>query len=219
MAQDQDELENDVDSSDASGDLDVAANQAPVGTLSMRMPSAPAPAPMDPTLQRYLENKQQMADAQDKVRNNEMLTGLARAGASLSAGLARANAPVDQTPFNEMAATDQQPVTDILNSQKAEATDLSNKKDALTTSKEAADQDPNSPQSIAAKNLIKKLYPGKFDDDTLADLSAADVGNSIMKPLELDEKIQAHKDEVAGRNADHRLLAGQKSDENQNKAE
>lgn len=211
MAQD-DEIETDDNGASAS-DIPLASN-GPAGSLSMKMPAQP----MNPVLQQYFQNKNQMANAQKQANNNEMITGLARAGASLSAGLARSSAPVDQKPFDAMAATDQQPVTDLQNQQKAETADLSNQKSALSNSKDQADQDPNSPQSIAAKNMVKKLYPGKFDDSTLDGLSAADLTDKIYKPLELDEKIQAHKDEMRSKSADRAVAMSGKSDENQNKA-
>lgn len=206
----QDDLENDVDNSDASGDLDVAANDAmpPAMTSSMKMP-APGTAP--PDWKQYLQNKQeQLAAAQKQASNNEMLTGLARAGASLSAGLARSNAPVNEAPFNAMAATDQQPVTDVLNAQKSAAQDISTQSSLVDAQKKIGDSDPNSPQSIAYKEQIKRLYPGKFDDATLATLSKADIGDSIMKPLELDEKIQAHKEEMRQRGLDRSALTSSK---------
>lgn len=236
----------------------------------------PAQAPMNPVLKQYLDNKQALSSAQSDSRRNQMLTGLARAGASLSAGLAHSNEAVDQKPFDAMAATDEQPVTDVLNSQKSAATDLANQQSMMTTQKQAAnldpnssesknaqglvkklypdkfddatlagmsktdidqavpeisaalkanqmelqnqgtklsnekqtaDQDPNSPQSIAVKDLIKRLYPGKFDETSLAGMSKADLGDSVMKPLELDEKIKEHKDEMRQKNADRATAA------------
>lgn len=212
MAQD-DDLENDVDSTDASGDLDVAANDAmpPAMTSSMKMPSASPP--INPVLQSYLQNKQAMAAAQKQAGDNEMYTGLARAGASLAAGLAHSNAPVDQTPFNAMAATDKAPVTNILDAQKSQAQDLSNQAAVVDATKKFNSTDPNSAESMAVKAQIKKLYPGKYDDATLSKISAADIGDYIMKPLELDEKITEHKDEMASRAADRQaLFAGKKQD-------
>jgi hypothetical protein len=206
MSAQDDDLENDAESADASGDLDVAANDAmpAVGTSSMKMPSAQTS--MNPTLQQYLQGKQQaLASAQQQASRNEMLTGLARAGASLSAGLAHSNAPVDQAPFNAMAATDQAPVTDFMAQQKSQAADISNK-GAMDAS------DPTSTQSIATQNMIKKLYPGKYDDATLSQLSASEIGSSIMKPLELDQKITEHKDEMASKAADRKDAAAGRAD-------
>lgn len=218
MADQDDELDNGADI-----DSEIASNDGPpVGVSSLKLDAPSASSSMNPALQEYLQNKQQLASAQQESRRNEMLTGLARASASLSAGLAHSNVPVNEAPFNAMAATDQQPVTDVLNAQKSQAADLSNQQALMATQKQAGDSDPNSPQSIAAKNLIKRLYPGKFDDATLDSLSAADVGNSIMKPLELDQKINEHKDEMASKAADRKenaaTRADAKSTADQNKA-
>lgn len=193
---DQDELD---DTSDDSSDQDLAAPApaAPVGSISMKMPP-----PMNPVLQQYLQNKQQMADAQQQANKNQMFTGLARAGASLSAGLAHSNAPVNQAPFEAMAATDQQPVTDVQNAQKSQAQDLSNQTAAVDAQKKFNSTDPNSTESQAVRAQIKRLYGNKVDSATLDTMSASEIGDSIMKPLELDEKIQARKDEMIQRTAD-----------------
>lgn len=202
MAQD-DEREIETDDSGASAaDIPLAENNPPTMTSSMKMPSPP----INPVLQQYLQNKQQMADAQKKASDNEMYTGLARAAASLSAGLAKSTAPVDQRPFDAMAATDQQPVTDVMNAQKSQATDLANQQAALDTQKKFNSTDPNSPESLAVKAQIKRLYPGKYDPATLDPLSASEIGDSIMKPLELNQKIMEHKDEMKSRAADRDAL-------------
>ena len=210
MADQDDELDLDNSPSDSQ--------DTPLGpSVSLDTP-VEKPAPMNPVLQQYLQNKQNLAQAQQQTNRNEMITGLARAGASLSAGLAHSNQAVNQEPFNQMAATDQQPVVDVQNAQKAQTQDLQNQQTLMSTQKQAADSDPNSPQSVAARAMIKKLYPGKFDDATLEGLSAADIGNSIMKPLELDQKIQEHKDEMLNKAADRQQRADDKADADKDKA-
>lgn len=186
----------------------ASADDIPVATSAMKLPQQP----LNPTVQAYLQKKQDLADAQDKAKQNDVISGLARAGATLSAGLARSNQAVDQKPFDAMAASDQQPVTDVLNKQKAATQDLSDQKTAQDVQKTAASQDPNSPESLAAKAMIKKLYPGKFDDSTLSNLSAAEIGDSVMKPLELDQKVQAHKDEMSQKTADRAAGVQDKAD-------
>lgn len=198
MADQDDELD------DVSPDQDDDASVAPAA-------QPPPSGSMNPILRDYLQNKQQLADAQNQASKNEMLTGLARANASLSAGLAHSNTPINEAPFNSMAAADQQPVTNVLNAQKSESTDLSNQQAAMATEKQTADQDPNSPASKAKQNMIKTLYPGKFTDDELDNMSAADIGDSVMKPLELDEKIKEHADEVKSRNADRASAAADRA--------
>lgn len=174
---------------------------------------APAAPKMDPALVQYLQNKQDLTNAQGQANKNEMLTGLARAGATLTAGLAGSNTPVNEKPFDAMAATDQQPVTDVLNKQKADTSDLTNQKAALDISKKTGDEDPNSPQSIAARNMVKQLYPGKFTDEQLDGLSKADLSDSVMKPLELDAKIKAHSEEMAQKGADRASVNADRQDQ------
>lgn len=53
--------------------------------------------------------------------------------------------------------------------------------------------DPNSRQSQAFQQAVKTLYKGKFTDDQIANLSAAD-SELLMKPLELDAKIKETAD-------------------------
>lgn len=165
--------------------------------------AAPTQAPISPVLQQYLQSKQKMAQAQAQADQNSKYSGLARAAATLSAGLAGSNQAVNQQPFNELDAEAKAPVANVLNEQKTAMNDLATQGKLRDAEKSEADTDPNSPQSVAAKALIKKLYPGKYDASIDA-LSAADIGDSIMKPLELDQKIQAakeaHEDKLADRN-------------------
>jgi hypothetical protein len=210
MAVDQSNLPDDSDD-DSAGPV---AGQVQPGSVVPSTGALPAPAPMNPVLQQYLQNKQQMQAAQAKVDSNNTADGYARAGASLFAGLSGSNKPVDNAPFDAMAKTSQQPVQNVLDAQKSQATDLSNQAAAMNTSKLAQNQDPTSPQSVAAKNLIQKLYPGKFKPEDLDTLSAADLGDSIMKPLELDEKIKEHSADMAAQSEARR---SERSDRNQDK--
>lgn len=195
---------------------ELASNDAMPSPQMPSMPSMdgrPMAAPVNPVLAKYLQDKQALQGAQQEVKDNELITGLARAGASLSAGLAHSNKAVDESPYQAMAQADQAPVKNILDAQKAEAADLENQQRLTTAQKQSADQMPNSPASLAKKALIQKLYPGKFSDEDLADLSAADIGDAVMKPLELDQRIQAHKDEMIQRGKDRYAAAENKMDQ------
>lgn len=210
MADQDDEIED-----DASDAPDVAASDAmaPAMTSSMKMP-APGTAP--PDWKQYLQDKQdQLAAAQKQSATNQMYTGLARAGATLSAGLAHSNAPVNQQPFDAMAATDQQPVTDVQNAQKSETQGLANQSAAMDATKKFNSTDPNSAESIAVRAQIKKLYGDKVDSATLDTMSASEIGDSILKPLELNQKITEHKDEMASRSADRQALFSSKKQDKQ----
>lgn len=59
--------------------------------------------------------------------------------------------------------------------------------------KEQQLQDPNSPMSMSFKNSIKRLYPGVFKDEDLANISAADK-DLVFDPLKLKEQIDARKE-------------------------
>jgi hypothetical protein len=197
----------DLDSSSAS-DVDDSSSM-PVGTSSMKLQPPP---PMDPILSDYLKTKANLADAQTQANRNEMLTGLARAGASLSAGLAHSDKPVDDRPFAEMAQADQAPVRNIAESQKTLGSTLQNQQALMANERQMGDEDPTSVQSRASQKLIKSLYPGKFDDATLDTMSKAQIGDSIMKPLELDQKIKEHADEQRNKALDRQAAAKDKED-------
>lgn len=186
------------------GSADEPADAAPT--------PAAQPAPLNPVVQNYLNNQKQLQDAQAESRRNEMLTGIARAGASLSAGLSHSNQQVNEAPFQAMAASDQAPVQNVLNTQKSQATDLANQKAVIDVQKESADTDPTSPQSRAKQKMISSLYPGKFDEETLSSMSAKDIGDSVLKPLELDEKIKEHSEEMKQRVLDRKTAADDKAD-------
>lgn len=206
-------IQSDIDS--ASGT--PADDRSPASASEL---SPATPAPVNPMLAQYLQNKQALAQAQQQVGQNQLISGLGRAFSSLAGGIAGASKPVDQSGFNAMDAAADEPVQNILNQQKSQATDLSNAQTMTKLNQEAKSTDPNSSQSLAAKSLIKKLYPGKFTDDQLDGLAASDIGDSIMKPLELDQKIQearqTHADALATRqqeSADKRADRGVKLQE------
>lgn len=173
-------------------------DSAPVGVSSLSLDPAPASAAapaMNPIVQQHL---QQLAAAQDQARHNAMLTGLARAGASLSAGLAHSNQPVNEAPFNAMAAEDQAPVTNLQNQQKAESLDLKNQADQISVQKQAAEQDPDSPQSKQFRATFKANFPtiaAAYGDKF--DLLTADDSANVFKVAEtkakLDENLETHR--------------------------
>jgi hypothetical protein len=201
------------DTSDLASESDAAAAGAPEPSAA-----APAASPMNPILQDYLKSKQNLAAAQQQANRNSMLSGLARAGAFLSAGITGSNAPVNQSPFDQLDREADAPVQNVLSQQKVAGQELANKQALSQAVNTASDNDPNSPQSIAKKELIKKLYPGKYDDATLASLSAAQIDTSIMKPLELDQKIQEAKQKTIDRQQDRADAAAEKDDAAKDKA-
>lgn len=195
---------------------ELASNDTPIPAPSSMPASMPAPqAPVNPVLANYLQSKQDLKAAQAQASQNDFLTGIARASASLSSGLAHSDTKVDNAPFDAMAASDQAPVKNFMEAQKAGTTNLEEQQKMATAQKTAADEDPNSPASMAKKALVQKLYPGKFSPEDLAQISAADIGESVLKPLELDAKIQASKEDRAGRYADRRTAAQDKIDTKQ----
>lgn len=195
---------------------ELASNDTPIPAPSSMPASMPAPqAPVNPVLANYLQSKQDLKAAQAQASQNDFLTGIARASASLSSGLAHSDTKVDNAPFDAMAASDQAPVKNFMEAQKAGTTNLEEQQKMATAQKTAADEDPNSPASMAKKALVQKLYPGKFSPEDLAQISAADIGESVLKPLELDAKIQASKEDRAGRYADRRTVAQDKIDTKQ----
>lgn len=193
MAQDEDEIDNSEDDADDSPTASSAIDSSDDSDDSDSSPSS-----MDPMVRQHL-----LQVAQKQANNNSLWTGLGRAAATLSTGLAGSNQPVNQQPFDAMESADQAPVQNVMNQQKNLSDSLKIQDQMAEAAKTQAAADPDSPQSIAAKNLIKRLYPGKFDDATLDKMSANDIGDSIMKPLELDQKVkaaqQAHSDKIADR--------------------
>lgn len=171
----------------------------------------PAPAPINPVVQQYLQNKQQLAQAQSEAGDNRLIAGLARAGGSLSRGLSHANTPEDKAGYDALDQSANQPVVDVTNAQKSQSQDLKNQQDLVSTKKAVADSDPTSQESRAKQQMIKRLYPGKFDDETIDQMSATDIGDSVLKPLELDEKIKEHGDEMRSKAADRASAAADRA--------
>lgn len=148
-----------------------------------------SPAPIDPKVAAYLQNKQQMDAAQQTAATNRLLAGVGRAAGTLARGSSQVTGS-DNAAYNALDQAAEAPVQDILTQQKSQATEASNQETA-------ASLDPNSDKSKAVQAMIQRLYPGKFTPEQLAKVSAADAQDVIFKPLELDEKIKATQETKA----------------------
>lgn len=150
-------------------------------------------APLNPTVAAYLQNiaqnKQDMSDAQQKANTNLLISGLGRAGSTLAqSGYGNAN-PIDTSAYNDFDKAAEAPVQQVLAKQKSQKAAIDDAADESKTAATIAANDPASPASKAVQAQIGRLYPGKYSPEQLANVSAS-MAPTILKPLELDEKIQ-----------------------------
>ncbi len=193
--------DSDIDTGDDSAGAIAASGAAPASAPAPAMPAPasvapPAAPPMNPMVQTHLQallaqNKQALADAQQKSAGNALIAGIARAGGTF-ANAANPNR-MDESTFNALDSNAQAPVNAVLAAQKGQAQTLSNAAEQASAERQAQMADPNSPQSKNLQTTIAKIYPGKYAPDQLKLFSASDV-DSVLKPLELDEKIQERKE-------------------------
>lgn len=191
---DDEETEDAPSAGDSADETD--ASDSPATT-------AAAPAPINPQVAAYLQNKQDMQSAQETARSNRLIAGLSRAGGTLARGRGQVTA-ADNAAYSALDQEAEAPVQDLLTEQKSDAAEASNE-----ATEEA--NDPDSPKSKAIQSMIQKLYPGKFTPEQLSKLSAADAQDVVFKPLELDEKIKEAQ-------ANHQMLRQDRIDKAQTKA-
>lgn len=158
---------------------------------------------MNPVVAAYLQQKQQgqagLAAAQEQARKNQLYTDLGRSFSTAAQSIPGRTRGIDTSAFDAMDKTNDAPVKEFAAQQ------------------EEAKADPTSPQSKAVQAMVSRLYPGKFSPEDLAKISASDT-DSILKPLELDEKIQARKQETSDKQAERAATAKEKSDEKDEKS-
>lgn len=171
--------------------------------------AAPSQQPWNPDtkayIQQLLQQKSQgqagLAAAQKKASENQLITDLGRSFSTLAQSVPGHTKPINTAAFDAMDKTNQAPVTNF------------------EAQQEEAKLDPTSPQSKAAQAAVKRLYPGKYSDEDLSQLSAKDIPDIIYKPSEIDQKVQERRAESADRQADRTTAREDKTDAANERAE
>lgn len=175
--------DSDDDDSDDSDDSDDGSSTPSAGSAT---PS------INPVLAAYLQNKQQMQQAQDQSRQNQMASGLSAALAQIGHGISRAPGTADLSAINEGAKNDDAPVKNLA-AQQASGVQAMQSQAALDQN------DPNSAASVAARKALLTVAPKLKDiyGDSFDQITAADMPN-ILKPIDLksqlDQRAQASQD-------------------------
>lgn len=187
------------DTPDTSDDQDTDAT-----------PAAASPAPLNPAVAAYLQNKQDLAAAQKKASTDQLLAGLARAGGTLAHSTYGNTTPMNEAPYDAMDAAANSPVQNVLTAQKSAAQEVGTQSAIQAAGKQTERDDPSSVPSQVFQQLVKKTWPGKFTDEQLSNIAASDA-DLISKPLELDEKIkerqQEHSDTQSTKATDNQAKA------------
>lgn len=188
IASDADGKDGDDDSSDAT-----TAPQAAVAKAVDKVTDSKSK--LDPVLQQYLQDKQDLLDAQAKANKNQEMASFGRAGATLAHAIAGARGPVDEKPWDAFDAEAQQPVTDVKNRQEQALKGLQTQQAMYQTKALADEQDPNSDVSKrtqAAYGPLMKM--AGLDPTAIQGLSAGDIKATMDKPIEFSAKLQELKD-------------------------
>lgn len=143
---------------------------------------APAvtPPPVNPMIAAYLQNKQDLADAQKKASMNQLIAGLARAGGTAAASTYGNTGGVNNGEFDALDQAAQAPVNAVLAQQKSEAQDIANQSNIQSAQRAQAAADPKSVQSLIARRLFEQNHPELSEDqkDDLQGASADDLSGS-----------------------------------------
>lgn len=186
-------------------------------------PVPPVAAPLNPVLAKYLQGKQDMQDAQAKASQNQLIAGLARAGATAGHALSRASAPMDSSGFDSLDKSASLPVDQITAQQSGEAKELQNQQALLGAEKSQQSDDPDSPQSVASRSVYGTILKGAgLDPSIIESMSAADIDSYIKAPLEqkekLNERMQERQLQADSRNEMASNKRSDKTSDTQNKA-
>lgn len=184
-----------------------------------------SPAPINPIIAAYLQNKQEMAQAQQTASQNQLIAGLARASGTLAHSAPMAS-PSDPAPYDVLDRNAQAPVQNLLAKQKAGMQGVEDQQTLSSLvsnqSKIQAEADPNSPNSKIAQQMASDMLPKMKDQ--FANMPASQILSALpqlkgvydvqMKHLDRQEKTQEMADANSERQneADQRLaIIGQKT--------
>lgn len=140
---------------------------------------------------RRLPKDDEMEAAMDASRQNALGAGLGMAGAMASAALTRRK--VDARPWEGLEKSALSPVQELVAKRAAAA-------ESAKAAKQAALADPNSPESIRFRTIVKNTLPGVYTDEELSHLTAADE-DGVLKYGSMRQSIDARR-EAAKQHAD-----------------
>lgn len=178
---------------DEEDDTPVARKPADVKAAERddRGPERPDPAPINPVIQKYLQDRANMTDAQYAANSNQFLANLARSGGLLANSIAGAKGPIDEAGYKALEQNAQQPVTNLQNAQAHDMGSLKGSIEQMKTESMEASDNPNSAKSLA----IQKVYSNAFsqwglDPSVLKGMSADDINTFGKSPIELAAKYK-----------------------------
>lgn len=183
------------DTDDSDEDSSPIADTVPSSPSPSPTPAPNAPTPMDPKLASYLQNRAQaLKDAQAAASSNRLLAGMGRAFGTLARGSGQVTA-ADSAAYDALDKNANAPVTDLLAKQKSEVESQS----GLASMK---NNDPTSPESVAAQKLLRSSNPGVYSQDNVKLLSSNDILGNLSKTAELQAKINERKTEYTMKQED-----------------
>lgn len=187
---------------DSDNDADTARGpQAAVPAVAADTPVAAAAATtskLDPVVEQYLKDKQDLADAQNKAGQNRMFAGLARASAQAAHGLSTAQTPMDDSAFKTLDENANQPVTDLQAKQAYALKGLQDMQTKIQTQAAVSGADPNSAESKQIRALYAPLFVKAGLDPTVLDsLGASDIKAYAQQPLEAIDKMKSQETQKA----------------------
>lgn len=153
---------------------------------------------LDPILDQYFKDKQDLADAQKQAFRNQQASSIGRVGATLAHALAGAKGDVDSKPFDELDAQSQQPVADMQARQAYGAKSLQDLQARIQTQDAAAGADPNSDESTQLRAIYRPLYEkAGLDPKVLDNVGATFMRTYAQQPLEAIDKMKSQETQKA----------------------
>jgi hypothetical protein len=150
------------------------------------------PSVRDYLMQKYgLDDGSALKAAQSQSANQRFYAQLGAAGNTIGSAIGHVKA--DNSFFDNMIQSSNQPVADLQAQNALKMQGLTNSQQIEATAQKQEMDDPNSSQSKVIQATIAKLYPGKFSAEDLASVPAS-MSDTILKPVELESKIQEARD-------------------------
>lgn len=159
--------------------------------------SAQQPA-MNPLLAKYLQDRKDMAAAQDAAAQNHMTAGLAGALSQIGSGTYGSNKPVNEAAIQALQQNAEAPVQRQAAIQQAGQNAIKEQTSLLQAQQLQEATDPNSQMSKDVRAIYAPiLQKGGYNASALNGMGAGDIKAYADKIIEHSDNLQMHRDQIA----------------------
>jgi len=178
-----------------SGDSEVTSKQAatPVAhSTSAPAQSPAAPTSVNPVLAKYLQDRQELENAQQVSNKNRLIAGLSGAGGMLASSTYASNKPFEAGAFKQLDENANVPAENVVASQAAGAKSLQTQQEMMKAQATQEADDPNSALSKQMRGVYGPIFQRTgLPSEVLNGMSASEIKEYAQNPLEFISKEKA----------------------------